>query len=90
MLTMNTSEFRLLRSAELNAGVGYVCALPQSDSWSTEWSSAWVAWCANTNQSDWRGQGWGWSSGCYYGQRIGTKLRCPQGAIKALACRLPE
>jgi len=90
MLIMNTSEYRMLRSAELNAGVGYVCALPVSDAWAAEWNHAWIAWCANINDCDWRGQGWGWSSGCAYGQRIGTRLRGPQGVIKALACQLPE
>jgi len=87
MIYMNTSEFRLLRSAELNAGVGYVCALPASDSWADEWNSAWVAWCATVNR--WNPE-YDWSCGCTSGECIGTRLRSPLGTRRALASRLPD
>ena len=80
MLIMNTSEMRLLRSAELNACLGHVAALGDD----------WADGCANVADCDWRGQGWGWAAGCSRGRYIGTKLRSPQGIRKAMACQLPE
>ena len=86
MLYLNASEFRLLRSAELNACVGYVDALPDRDEWATEWNSDWVAWCATVGRYNSERD---WACGCTSGEPIGSKLRSPQGTRHALASHLP-